>query len=390
MSYDNQSPVIVVQYKRLEFLPPVMALLLTLKENGRRIHFIGVHSKAGEDFLKKNDIPYDFLPYKYELYLNNSLVTKITHRIDRAVRFFPRRRALVATVARCEKTFGEKPTLWFADTQSAGLMGDAWCNYPHRIVTIFEMAEQGGRNWLGFSFDAFLRSSTVVVPEYNRAHILKEHYRLSSLPRVVANKPAGHPRTVSGKLTADAQAVFQKIGDRPVFLYQGVWTPDRADVGMILETIAKERPNYCVLMMPASPAVEKLLAPYPNAFALPYVAPPNHLSVTSRATIGIAVYNASGKTYLQRLNAVYCAPNKIYEYAGFGIPTLGNNIPGLRYTVEAAGAGICCDIDEASILKAADDLVADLPMYRENANRFFEATDLNQQVNEVLNAAEET
>lgn len=380
-------PVVVVQYKKLEFLPPVMALLLSLKEQGRKVFFIGVPSEAGESFLEKNGIAYRFLPYKYELYLNNTLVSKVTHRIERAIRFYPCRCALNRFIREIAAENGE-PTLWFADTQSAALMGNEVFKYKS-AVTIFELAEKGGYNWWGFDFKRYLQEATVVVPEYNRAHLIKEHYRLKKLPCVIANKPSGHPRKTDVDLPEEAKRVFEEIGDRPVFLYQGVWTEDRADVGLILETIAKERPNYCVLTLPANDAVKKLLAPYSKAFALPYIAPPNHLAVTSRATVGIAVYNASGKTDLQRLNAIYCAPNKIYEYAGFGIPTLGNNIPGLKYTIESAGAGLCAEMTRESILDAADRLVADIEKFRANATKFFDETDLNAQVADVLRATEE-
>lgn len=383
---ESNRPVIVVQYKRLEFLPPVMALLLVLKELGRNVYFIGVHSDAGEAFLKRHGIPYVFLPYKYSLYINNTLVSKITHRIERAVRFYPCRQALVRAVEAIAKCKGS-PTIWFADVQSAALMGDACREYTN-IVTIFELAEKNGSGWWGFNFPQFMQSATIVVPEYNRAHLIREHYQLKRLPCVVANKPAGHPRKTDVPLPENARNVFEQIGNRPIFLYQGVWTEDRAAVGMILETIARERPGYCVLTLPANDAVKKLLAPYPNAFTLPYIAPPNHLAVTARATVGIAVYNAAGRTDLQRLNAVYCAPNKIYEYAGFGIPTLGNDIPGLRYTIEMGKAGICCKITKESILKAADSLVENIDSYRANANRFFDETNLNEQISTVLKCAE--
>lgn len=382
-------PVVIIQYKRLEFLPPVMALLLVLKELGRDIHYIGVPSDAGERFLKEHAIPHDFLPYDYSLYINNSIVSKITHRLARARRFHPCRRVLSRLLEDIGlKRGGAKPTVWFVDTQSAALLGNRFEEYPHRLVSIFELAEDNGRAWWGFDFGRFLASTTIVVPEYNRAHILKEHYRLGRLPSVVANKPCGHPRRVDCPLMPEVQQVFERIGRRPVFLYQGVWTPDRADVGCILETIAKSRPDYCVLALPGNDAVKKLLAPYPNAFTMPYIAPPNHLAVTSRATVGIAVYNASGRTDLQRLNAVYCAPNKIYEYAGFAIPTLGNNLPGLKYTVETAGAGICCETDPDSILAAADKLVSNIDDYRKNATKFFDGTDLNAQVRAALACAE--
>ena len=33
------------------------------------------------------------------------------------------------------------------------------------------------------------------------------------------------------------------------------------------------------------------------------------------------------------LNALYCAPNKIYEYAGCNIPMIGTDVLGLKRTV---------------------------------------------------------
>ena len=384
----HSSPVIVVQYKPLEFLPPVMNQLLALRAAGRTVHFVGVESEAGDEFLRTNGISRTYLPYDVNLYRNDSLVTKVTHRLARAKRFLPCRAALNSAVEKIAHEYG-MPILWFMDTQSAALMGNRVQMYfPHVLVSIFELAEAGGRHWLGFDFATFLNKATVVVPEFNRAHILKEHYRLKRLPCVVANTCFNHPRCTTGPLPLEARKVFDRIGNRPVFLYQGVWTEDRRDVGFLLETIARNRPQYCVVMMPENEAVRKLLSPYANAFAIPYTPPPHHLSVTARASVGVAVYTASGRTDLERLNAVYCAPNKIYEYAGFGIPTLGNDIPGLKYTIEAAGAGICTPMEEQRILEAADRLILNLDEYRARAARFYSSVDLQNQVTQTLIAAE--
>lgn len=385
----KNSTVVVVQYKPLEFLPPVMNQLLALRAAGRAVHFVGVESAAGEAFLKGNGIPRTYLPYDASLYRNDSLVTKVTHRLARARRFFPCRAALNAAVEKIARERGE-PTLWFMDTQSAALMGDrVQAHFPRVLVSIFELAEAGGRNWIGFDFAAFLNGATVVVPEFNRAHILREHYRLKRLPCVVSNTCFNHPRRATDPLPPDAQKVFGRIGKRPVFLYQGVYTEDRRNVGFLLETIARDRPQYCVVTMPENAAVRKLLSPYANAFSIPYVPPPRHLAVTARATVGLAVYNASGRTDLERLNAVYCAPNKIYEYAGFGVPTLGNDVPGLKCTVEAAQAGLCVPMEARRILDAADRLVEGREAYRVRATRFYDSVNLKDQLAAALAAAEE-
>ena len=169
-------------------------------------------------------------------------------------------------------------------------------------------------------------------------------------------------------------------------MYQGRYGKERKFAPFILETIAKNRPDYCVLALPGEEVVEKLLAPYPNAFTLPRIPAPGHLAVTAKATVGIATYYSEGDSPWA-LNAQYCAPNKIYEYAAFGLPTLGNDIPGLRSTVGAARAGVLCEMTTDAVLSAADDLIANIDTYRANARCFYEQTDVEAQIKVVLGRA---
>lgn len=378
-------PIVITQYKPLEFLPPVMALLFTLKQMGYEVIYVGVPSSSGEAFLVENKIQHYLMPcYDYSLYKNDTLVTKITHRLQRLFAFRKKRQWMRETLLRLEQQYGEF-ILWHSEVLSAALVGDWGSRFKKRLLTIYESADFNGQYWFGFSLKKLLNEVRVVVPEYNRAHIFKEHFRLKELPFVLPNKPAVHPRTRNLSLpTPEIEAVFQKIGNRPIFLYQGVWNEDRMEVAMVLETIAKHRPNYCVLAMPECDAVKDLEKKYNNVFHVPYVAPPHHLAITSRATVGIAVYNAASDNLLQRLGAVYCAPNKIYEYAGFGIPTLGNNLPGLKYTVEQAGAGLCCDINEESILQVADKLIQNIELFSKNAYQYYDDVDSHQFISRIL------
>ena len=156
---------------------------------------------------------------------------------------------------------------------------------------------------------------------------------------------------------------------------------------MVLETIAKHRPQYCIVAMPATDMAKERLAQYDNAFVLPFIPAPGHLAVTSHATVGLAFYSEETGSFFKHLNPIYCAPTKVYEYAGFGIPTLGNKLPGLLDTIERAGAGVCCDVTEASILAAADKLITDIETFQKNAVKFFEDTDVEKEIKDVLDAA---
>lgn len=379
--------IVVIQYKELEFLPPVMALLEVLQRIGHMVVYVGVASPAGERFLKGLGIEYHFMPYNASLYRNNSFVTKITHRLQRVAGFQSRRVWVNQCIRALQSRFGDI-ILWCSEVQSAALLGRDALRYARRIVSIYELSDFYGKAWLGFPFLEFLAGSTVVVPEENRAVILEQCLGLLKRPLVLPNKPATHPRTTNLPVESlQFTELMKHVGSRPIFLYQGVWTPDRSFVSVLIETLCRERPDYCVLSMPGGEAVETLKAKYPNVFSHHYIPPPNHLAVTSHATVGIAVYNSSGTTLLERLNAQYCAPNKVYEYSGFGIPILGNDVPGLRYTIGQSGAGRCCELQPESVLEAADDLVNRHAEYRQRATQFFDSVSLDEIVEMILKEA---
>lgn len=380
-------PVVVIQYKKLEYLPPVMALVQVLKAIGRKVIYVGVESKSGREFLETNDIESRFMPgFNHALYSSHGLVSKVTNRIRRALAFYPHRRWLRRTLMDIESKYGEL-IIWHSEVASAALAGD-WClkHFPKRCLTIYELSDFIGSSWLGFSLRKCLAKVKLVVPEYNRACILKEYFRLKDQPYVLPNKPYWHPRTPQLAVDPQIEAVFDRIGNRPVLLYQGVWGPDRRDVALVLETIAQERPEYCLLCLPGCDAVERLAKRYANVFSLPRIPAPSHLYVTSRATVGIAIYNPSGRRLLERLNAVYCAPNKIYEYSGFGVPILGNNMAGLRAVEEAHAGLLLRSLDKDSILSSVDRLIMERSDFSAGATRFYESVDLAKEVARILSS----
>ena len=70
------------------------------------------------------------------------------------------------------------------------------------------------------------------------------------------------------------------------------------------------------------------------------------MEITSYARIGINFYRPNC------LNKAFCAPNKIYEFSGFGIPIIGNDIPGLKNTIGLNNAGKCVRLNRRKYNKS--------------------------------------
>ena len=121
-----------------------------------------------------------------------------------------------------------------------------------------------------------------------------------------------------------------------------------------------------------------------NYYFIPYVKPPMHLQITSNAYIGVLSYFPV-KTSYSILNALYCAPNKTYEYAKFGVPMIGNDIPGLRYMFDTTGAGVCIeDFTVDSICDAIHQIEKEYDQMSQNALKYYDDTDTEAQLREIL------
>jgi glycosyltransferase involved in cell wall biosynthesis len=140
-------------------------------------------------------------------------------------------------------------------------------------------------------------------------------------------------------------------------------------------------PEYCVVLMGKgdNSYINELKLKYPQILHISFIAPPEHLYVTSWAHIAIVKYD------FVVLNAIFCAPNKTWEYTGFGIPVLCHDIPGLQYTVGQYEAGVCTDMDDTEAIKSAIRKIdADYERYSQNATLFYESFDLGKTLSAIV------
>jgi len=155
-------------------------------------------------------------------------------------------------------------------------------------------------------------------------------------------------------------------------MYQGDISPQR-DLSTLARALRDGNSDYHLVLygrLLEGENLEQLRQIYDKTLYLGYFPAPSHLEITPHATIGVTYYKDTC------INTRYCAPNKIHEYAGCGIPMLCNRLPGLMDTVGAAGAAECVDFEDAqAVAEALARLEANYESYRQAALAFYDSVD---------------
>jgi glycosyltransferase involved in cell wall biosynthesis len=220
------------------------------------------------------------------------------------------------------------------------------------------------------------RADLVIAANPERAQLMADHYRLASVPEHMRNIP---PRPVaSGALRGEVEARYPVLarrheGDR-IVLYQGSVTLARR-LGRFVEALAHLPPEYRMVVAGDGPDVAELEAlgakwAAQGRFATLGRVPQTRLpAVTARADVGVVTYPYEG------LNNLYCAPNKIFEYAQAGLPVVTTDQSPLRSLVWGHGIGTTIGRDDGpqEIAAALRTVVEEKETYLEALERFTEA-----------------
>lgn len=292
-----------------------------------------------------------------------------------------RRRAL----AFLKKNYRAGDIIWFGSADSCFAIGNKLSHFRY-VVSILELYDD----------NAFYRKNIekvihhaecVVVCEENRAAIMRSWWNLKCTPFVMPNKPYFHPREkkMRGSIDATKKMIALMQGDISI-LYQGMISADR-DLGQLAKALSHMNIGINLYLMGREndAAVEKLKKIYPNTFYLGAAPAPYHLEVTSHAYIGVANYDYSS------LNNVFCAPNKIFEYCGFGIPVLANDVCGLKNTIGKSNAGVCVDFEcLEKIEEGIVNIIENYSLYSQNATQFFDSIDNQETMKKIVSKLEKT
>lgn len=286
-------------------------------------------------------------------------------------------RAQVERILKSEQD--KRCVLWVASGDTAMAIGGILRNYSY-VLQLHEIYDQNVvyKNAL----KRYARNAlAVVVPEVCRAGIVQAWYGLSRMPFVLPNKSFDHPRLARASIAdPSARSIIDAVGGCKLVLFQGRLHLDR-DVRAVARAVSGLGREWRFVVMGPDCAgyLAQLMADCPSAIHIPNVVAPGHLDITSHATIGVITYSCDS------LNHVFCAPNKVWEYSGFGLPMLCNDLPALRLSVANSGAGECCDFrDEEVIANALVRIESEYDSYKAASAMFFESVNMPGLLKKIL------
>lgn len=278
------------------------------------------------------------------------------------------------------KKYNKKDTLfWFGTAESAIPLIGKVKKYKY-VISLLELLDDSliKRKLLT---GIIKNAQTVTSCEETRAYLMKYWWKLPYVPYVFPNKPYNLSTVKKAEPSInETKEVIEKIKNRKVILYQGI-IQNTEEICEVAKALKKINKDYILLLMGIDKynSLDKIKNIYNNVIYVSYIPAPYHLEITSYAYIGITYYRNDS------LNKAFCAPNKIYEYSGFGIPILSNNIPGFKNTIGKYNAAECIEMKEKNIEEAIKKIVENYDEYSINAKRFFNDTDNKETMARLLN-----
>ncbi|MBQ7298868.1 MAG: hypothetical protein IJW77_03405 [Clostridia bacterium] len=376
--------IILITSECLDEFPPVSTLLKVLERQGHEVTFISPFHDPAFELLHLSTCIHKYVFEKkakwLTKYYKQHLKASLAFHMDRMLK----RICINQIPGKYSAELQNADIVWILHENTMLLGGKRFTKrLKAYLYTMYELCIKNDHLPRIYDFAA-RKAVLTVVPEYFRAHIAKAYYNLSEMPAIIPNKPLDHPR-VKNMPISDPE-IATKINDlkqsgKKIIMYMGILSSERPLEPLIEATYNSD--SYILAVLGArTPYLDKLQQKMGDRFEyLGVVKPPYHLEVASHAYVAYISYVANNGS----INAVFCAPNKVYEFAGFGIPMLCNDNPGLKFTVEYNGMGVCVqDLSIDEITKVLQKIEKHSSEMSEAALRYYEEESVELAVQRTL------
>jgi glycosyltransferase involved in cell wall biosynthesis len=218
------------------------------------------------------------------------------------------------------------------------------------------------------SNDAYVREyirdvDAVTTVSERLAEVLRAHYGLDALPRVVINTPSGQAPDVWPRPSVRARVGL--ADEVPLIVHSGSTAPERG-IGLVVKALVHLPELHLVIVTGAR-----------NRLVQNYLALAGELGVADRVHVARYVPSTDVSTYLSSatlacipvnshaLNNNVAAPTKFYEYLHARLPLVVSDARVIADHVTKLGIGEVFAYDEPdAIVAAISTVLADLPAYR--------------------------
>lgn len=382
--------IIFIETERFEKYPPSISVLNALSEiNGIELHVIALEpSNYLKELCQINRIKLHNIGGK-----QLSGPDKKIFILRKIFLFFKNRKLLWNLIG---KIYTNEDLLWIHSLITLKQLGKKILSTRY-IFHVYELLKEARINYRlpypKIDLNTYYnRAYKVIECEYNRAQIIKAWFDLKKTPAVIPNKLYLRQKSNTSLInienniiSSNIRKLMNSIKNKKIILFQGGLGPERP-INKFIEAVGQLGNEYAMLVMTSS-KYEYDITPN-NLYLCQFIPAPYHLAITKMAYIGILCYKASKKGYgiYDTLNSIYCAPNKLYEYSEFGLPMIGNDIPGLTYTIEQYNMGVCVDeTDTDSIKQGIITIEKNYNLMKENSKKFYNDVDIKMIIqNEIL------
>lgn len=382
--FNKNNTINVFLYENVMYYPPVLNLIECLLNNGYKVKLISEGTKDLPAIISDSAL---FRSVEIGTTSKRDIISRLRKRSIKTKAF----RQELAKV-------GSGDIVWTVNPLVVRTLGKKLFQYSDRhVMELMELTDTFplyyGAKRLKYPVDEVGRRAwKVVVPEQNRAYIQKVGWNLSRTPYVLPNKPYD---TADAEITNEMKPVIEKMKQekRKIVIYLGVLDPDR-DIESFAKGIETIKDAYALylfgpLKFNDSSDFERFCNTYDCVNYMGFFNPPYHLRFLEHADIALLPYHpgaVEGVKGFSAFNALYCAPNKIYEYAGKNVPMIGTDVPGLRTPFEKFNIGVCCrDLKPETIADAVRYVDANHAEMKKNLQLFYDSTDIDKIVDQIVN-----
>ncbi len=358
--------IIIINKEIFQNRPPVISTLLSLSDLGHAVTLVTVDiNEFWMDEMSKRKIDVHVISD----FKKRSNIKKFLEYINFRRRVF----SLLNTIVDNPKNY----ILWIIGGNTIYCLGKKIAKY--RFVLQIQELHENDYLYLRLFSKIINQSELVFLNEYNRTVLYQGWFKMEKRPIVLPNKPYFVPSMSNLQQLQSKYEEYLHIFKKKVILYQGILTSDR-NISKYIEAAKLLGEDYCVVLLGKDYGmIEKYKSVSDNLVYINHIPAPDYLLFTSMAYIGIVNYSPL------IINNSYCAPNKIWEYACYGVPSICNDVPGLKYTVETSGSGICVDEEDIqSIYNGYKRIIENHSKYRENALAFYKSANTKEILSQSL------
>lgn len=369
---------IVIHIGPLMKCPPALSVISGLVDLGYETTVITTRDNDVEEYelAIPKGVNLRFIDYNYDAIKSPIIKLAILRRL----------RASIWDIV--DDIYKHDSVLWIITDISLKALGTRILNYRY-VLHMLELSEEirfyKKMKYPKLDTEKFGNTAlAVVTPERNRSYITQAYWNLAQLPYVLPNKLYTSESVPSRPIAPLDEGLVEQMVNRKLVLYQGVINLIERPLTPYLEAVKSLGQDFVFGVMASNDPFSNL--PSDSSYIyIPYMTPPQHLEVTKRAYIGALSYFPLRDNRYSQLNAVYCAPNKIFEFSKFGKPMIGNNVPGLSTIIETYGCGrILKSFSREDIARCIIEIDENYSSASQSAKEFYNSVDYIKILEEIV------